>query len=54
MTKKKDEHSKANRAIYKAILDQYKPTTTEEMQDVLRDIFGLVFEAVLQGELKSP
>ena len=36
-------------ARVKAIIEQYKPTTTEEM----RDIFGLVFEAMLQGDMDS-
>ena len=53
MAKKKDERSEASRAIAKAILDQYKPTTTEEVQDALRDIFGPMFEAMLQGEMDS-
>jgi len=39
MAKKKNEWSKTNRAIAKAIVEQYKPTTVEEMQDTLRDIF---------------
>ena len=53
MAKKKDERSEASRAIAKAILEQYKPTTTEEMQDALRDIFGPMFEAMLQGEMDN-
>jgi len=38
MTRKKDERGEASRAIAKAILEQYKLTTTEEMQNALRDI----------------
>ena len=53
MTRKKNERSEASRAIANAILEQYKPTTTEEMQDALRDIFGPMFEAMLQGEMDS-
>lgn len=53
MARKKEERSEASRAIAKAILEQYKPTTTEEMQDALRDIFGPMFEAMLQGEMDS-
>lgn len=53
MAKKKIERSESSRAIAKAILEQYKPTTTEEMQDALRDIFGPMFEAMLQGEMDS-
>ena len=50
---KKNERSEGSRAIAKAILEQYKPTTTEEMQDALRDIFGPMFEGMLQGEMDS-
>ena len=53
MAKKKDSRSEASRAIARTILEQYKPTTTEEMQDALRDIFGPMFEAMLQGEMDS-
>lgn len=53
MAKKKDDRREASRAIAKAILDQYKPSTTEEMQDALREIFGPMFEAMLQGEMDS-
>ncbi len=53
MAKKKNERSEASRGIAKAILEQYKPTTVEEMQDALRDIVGPMFEAMLQGEMDS-
>lgn len=53
MSKKKEASSEASRAIAKAILEQYKPTTAAEMQDALRDIFGPMFEAMLQGEMES-
>ena len=53
MARKKDERNEASRAIAKAIIDQYKPTTREEMQGALRDIFGPMFEAMLQGEMDS-
>ena len=38
-------------AIAKMILEQYKPENKEEMQDALKDIFGPMFEAMLQGEM---
>ncbi len=38
MAKKRNERSEASRAIAKAILEHYKPTTTEEMRVALRDI----------------
>lgn len=53
MARKRDERSEANRAIAKAILEEYKPTTAKEMQDALKDIFGPMFEAMLQGEMDS-
>ena len=37
--------------IAKTILEQYRPTNREEMQDALKDIFGPMFEAMLQGEM---
>ena len=40
-------------AIAKAILEQYQPSSVEEMQDALKDIFGPMFEAMLQGELDN-
>ncbi len=51
MATKKDKHSETGRAIAKAILEQYKPTNREEMQYALKDIFGPMFEAMLQGEM---
>lgn len=53
MARKKDKRSEASRAIAQAIIDQYQPTSAEEMQDALRDIFGPMFEAMLQGEMDS-
>lgn len=40
-------------AIAQAILEQYQPQTREDMQDALKDIFGPLFEAMLQGEMKA-
>ena len=48
--KKQDE---PNMAIAKAIIEQYKPTSVQEMQDALKDIFGPMFEAMLKGELDN-
>lgn len=39
----------ANRALAQAILKEYKPINVDEMQDALKDIFGPMFEAMLQG-----
>ena len=37
--------------IAKAILEEYQPRTKEEMQDAVKDVFGPMFEAMLQGEM---
>lgn len=39
MAPRKNKRSEASKAIDKAILEQYQPTSAEEMQDALRDIF---------------
>ncbi len=38
-------------AIAQAILEQYQPRTKEDMQDAIKDIFGPMFESMLQGEM---
>lgn len=47
----RNKRSKASMAIAKAIIDEYQPQTAEDMQDALKDIFGPMFEAMLQGEM---
>lgn len=34
-------------------MNKYQPTSAEDMQDALRDIFDPMFEAMLQGEMNS-
>lgn len=53
MAPRKNKRSEASRAIAQAIIDQYQPASAEDMQDTLRDIFGPMFEAMLQGEMNS-
>lgn len=53
MVPRKNKRSEASRAIAQAIIDQYQPTNAEEMQDALKDIFGPMFEAMLQGEMDA-
>ncbi len=53
MAPRKNKRSEASMAIAQAIIDQYQPTSAEEMQDALKDIFGPMFEAMLQGEMNS-
>ena len=47
MSRKKKEGREGGRAIAKAILEEYQPTSVEEMQEALREIFGPMFEAML-------
>ena len=42
-----------NQKLAQAILNQYQPKSVEDMQDALKDIFGPMFEAMLQGEMNS-
>lgn len=53
MASKKNRRNEAGRAIAQAILENYQPQNAEEMQDALRDIFGPMFEAMLQGEMDN-
>lgn len=51
MARKKRNPKKA--ALVQAILNEYQPECVEDMQDALKDIFGPMFEAMLQGEMKD-
>ena len=53
MAPRKNKRNEAGRAIAQAIIEQYQPTNAEEMQDAIKDIFGPMFEAMLQGEMNS-
>ena len=53
MAPRKNKRSEASKAIAQAIIDQYQPKSAEDMQDALRDIFGPMFEAMMQGEMNS-
>ena len=52
MARRKKQNTKGA-TIAQAILEQYQPKTKEEMQDAIKDIFGPMFEAMLQGEMDS-
>lgn len=52
MAKKKKELA-PNQALAQTIIDQYNPKTVEDMQNALKDIFGPMFEAMLNGEMSS-
>ena len=51
--RKNSKRSNASMAIAKAIIDEYQPKNAEEMQAAIKDIFGPMFEAMLQGEMDS-
>ena len=44
---------KAKETIARAILEEYQPKTVAEMQEALKDVFGPMLEAMLQGELSA-
>uniref|UniRef100_UPI003D2F8B8D transposase n=1 Tax=Listeria rocourtiae TaxID=647910 RepID=UPI003D2F8B8D len=39
-------------ALAKAIVEEYQPESVEEMQSALKDVFGPLFEQLLQGEIE--
>ncbi len=50
----KQSREKTGKAeIARAILEAYQPETVEEMHEALKDIFGPMFEAMLQGEMSA-
>lgn len=53
MARRKNKRSEASIALANAIINQYHPKNAEEMQDALKDIFGPMFEAMLNGEMDS-
>ena len=48
MRKKRNE---PGRKIAEAIIAEYKPQSVAEMQQALKDVFGPMFEAMLNGEM---
>lgn len=53
MAPRKNKRSNASQAIAQAIINEYQPRNAEEMQEALKDVFGPMFEAMLQGEMDS-
>ena len=51
MAPRKNLHSDTGRAFAKAIIDEYHPESVADMQAALKDIFGPMFESILQGEM---
>ena len=40
-------------AAAQAILEAYNPTSVEDMENALKDVFGPMFEAMLKGEMNN-
>ena len=53
LMKKRRNPSEKGQAIAKLIMEQYQPKTQEDMQIALKDVFGPIFEALLQGEIDN-
>ncbi|EMF0060768.1 hypothetical protein PFZ79_002623 [Enterococcus hirae] len=49
MTRKK--RNKKSVELAQSIIETYQPESVEDIQNALKDIFGPMFEAMLQGEL---
>jgi len=50
--KMRSKNNNKNELVNK-ILETYQPETAEDVQNALKDVFGPMFEAMLQGEMKS-
>ena len=40
-------------ALAQEIVDHYNPESVEDMDEALKEIFGPLFESMLQGELNN-
>lgn len=52
MTRQKQDNQ-PGAAIARMIVEQYNPNSPEEVQDAIKEIFGPIFEAMLQGEMEE-
>ena len=50
---RRKKNNQRGEAIAKMIMEQYKPGSREEAQEAIKDIFGPIFEAMLQGEMEE-
>lgn len=50
---KRKNRDTPGRRIAQAIIAQYKPQSVTEMQAALKEVFGPMFEAMLNGEMES-
>ena len=52
MTRRK-ESNRRGETIAEMIMEEYKPGSQEEVQEAIKDIFGPIFEVLLQGEMEE-
>ena len=50
---KKIQRDPQSVALAQTILEKYQPETKEDVQEAMKDIFGPIFEALLQGEMNA-
>ena len=53
MTGRRNNQNTKGAEIAKLILERYQPESKEDVQDALKDIFGPMLEAMLQGEMDN-
>ena len=53
MARRRSRGNEKGQAIAKLIMEEYQPKNKDEMQDALKDIFGPMLEAILQGEMDN-
>lgn len=51
--KNRIKRNPAAESVARAIIENYNPKTAEDMQNAIKDIFGPMFEAMLQGEMDN-
>ena len=51
--RKKIQRDPQSVALAQTILEKYQPETKEDVQEAMKDIFGPIFEAMLQGEMNA-
>lgn len=53
MARRKNRGNEKGQAIAKLIMEQYQPQNKDEMQNAIKDVFGPMLEAMLQGEMDN-
>ena len=53
MARRKNKGNEKGQAIAKLIMEQYQPQNKDEMQEAIKDVFGPMLEAMLQGEMDN-